>query len=199
MAAHTRRGERLPMPALPLPRSVQRKSHPHWFLPADWAQRFREALGGIDLDPCAARPELDQIHAVESYVYPAQDGLLLPWRGRVYCNPPYDRVGVRRFATKALREVAHLDALAVLVPCAPSSRWWRDLARSAEHVVFLPKRINFIDGSPTPGKTTSGRQCLSIFGWRLACVDAFEGIPVKHFMRDSTFREKAQQEGLWLS
>lgn len=172
-------------------------SHPHWYLPAKWAQRFRVALGGgIDLDPCAARPELDTIKAQTAYLYPAQDGLALPWSGRVYCNPPYDRHGMRAFASKAIREADNCRALALIVPCCPSSRSWRDLARAADEIIFLPVRINFIDGSPTPGKTTSGRQALSIFGWRLQDVEVFEGIPIRNFMQRASFREKPQQERL---
>lgn len=174
-----------------------RGSHPHWYLPPLWASRFRAALGGvIDLDPCAARPDLDAIHADTAYLYPYQDGLALPWFGRVYCNPPYDRNGVRAFASKAIREVDNCQSMALLAPCAPSSRWWRDLARAAEVVIFLPVRINFIDGSPNPGKTTSGKQALTIFGWRLQNVDAFEGIPVRDLMSRANFREKPQQEKL---
>ncbi len=174
-----------------------RKSHPHWYLPAEWSARFRAALGGrIDLDPCAARPELDTIRAETAYLYPARDGLALPWFGAVYCNPPYDRRGVRAFASKALREVHQLDALAILVPAFPSSRWWRDLARAADEVIFLPTRINFIDGSPNPGRTTSGRQALCVFGWRLRNVDALQGIPISNFMHRAAFREKPQQEPL---
>lgn len=172
-------------------------SHPHWYLPKAWAARFRVALGGtIDLDPCAARPELDTIKATTGYLYPFRDGLTLPWFGSVYVNGPYDRDGIRAFASKTIKEADNCEAIAFLGPCCPSSRWWRDLARAADEVIFLPTRINFIDGSPTPGKTTSGRQALSIFGWRLRNVEVFEGIPVANFMQRANFREKPQQERL---
>lgn len=184
-------------------------SHPHWYLPHPWAVRFRAALGGaIDLDPAAARPELDAIHAGCAYLWPREDGLALPWFGRVYCNPPYDRVGVRDFASKAIREAANVDAMALLVPCMTSSRWWRDLARVADEIVFLPTRINFVDGSRAavlasrrgePVTTgTSGRQPLCVFGWRLADVAALGGIPVAGFMDRSSFRERGEQEHLYL-
>jgi hypothetical protein len=44
-------------------------------------------LGEFDLDPCACASMPWQI-AKKSYA-PPQNGLLLPWEGRVFCNPPY--------------------------------------------------------------------------------------------------------------
>lgn len=168
-------------------------THPHWYLPASWVPSFVAALGGpIDLDPCAARPELDNIHASTSYVYPEQDGLGLPWLGRVYVNSPYDRKGVRDFADKTIRELPNVVALAALVPLRPSARWWRDLARAMEVCILLPRRIGFIDGTGvTRGMT--GRDELCVFGWRLADPDALGGIVVKNIMSRAAVREKPQR------
>lgn len=182
-------------------------THPHWYLPEKWAHRVRRALGGeVDLDPCAARPELDTIKAGVSYLLPHLDGLTLPWSGqfvgvrrpRVYCNPPYDRVGVRAFADKAIAEAPQCAALAVLVPLAPTSRWWRDLARAAELCVLLSQRINFIDGSErsddsTKPKPTTSRGDLCVFGWRLADPTAFHGVVVPRIMQGDHVLEKPQQ------
>ena len=46
-----------------------------------------EALGPFDLDPCAA-PGQPWTTAEHQYA-PPQDGLQLPWFGRVWLNPPY--------------------------------------------------------------------------------------------------------------
>lgn len=51
-----------------------------------------DALGLFDLDPCSAPdPELWPT-AAHHYTLPHQDGLRLPWFGRVWCNPPYGRL-----------------------------------------------------------------------------------------------------------
>lgn len=165
-------------------------AHPHWYTPRPFVDRLRKALGGdIDLDPCAAEPSLDQVHAKIAYLYPERNGLVLAWSGpngerlRVFANPPYDRQGVRLFADRILDQEPVCARLAVLVPLRPSARWWRDLARRAEVCVILPKRIAFIDGSATPKKGTTGRGELCVFGWRLADADALGGIVVPNIMQ----------------
>lgn len=48
-----------------------------------------KALGDFDLDPCASlnRPwDTAKHHYTEE-----DDGLIQPWFGRVWCNPPYGR------------------------------------------------------------------------------------------------------------
>lgn len=171
-------------------------AHPHWYLPRPWAVRVHAAMGGVDLDPCAAHPELDQVHAATSYLWPAQDGLTLPWSGRVYCNPPYDRRGVRLFTDRILAQEQHCDQLVVLVPLRPSARWWRDLARRAETCIILPKRIAFIDGSAEPKKGTTGRGELCFFAWRVVNLGALGGIAVNNIMAAAEVAERNVQRTL---
>ena len=47
-----------------------------------------DALGSFDLDPCAAPVESGWLTADKHYRLP-DDGMRLPWQGRVWCNPPY--------------------------------------------------------------------------------------------------------------
>jgi hypothetical protein len=47
-----------------------------------------DAIEPFDLDPCAA-PDPGRRTAGTHYVLPQQDGLRLPWFGRVWLNPPY--------------------------------------------------------------------------------------------------------------
>ena len=46
------------------------------------------ALGPFDLDPCAAPDPKPWNTAKKMYTLP-QNGLVLPWAGRVFLNPPY--------------------------------------------------------------------------------------------------------------
>ena len=60
-----------------------------WYTPPEIIEPVRAALGGIDLDPCSTRAAQDTVRATEYYALPDNDGLILPWFGRVWLNPPY--------------------------------------------------------------------------------------------------------------
>lgn len=46
-----------------------------------------KALGQFDLDPCA--PVVRPWDTAERHYSIKDNGLMLPWSGRVWCNPPY--------------------------------------------------------------------------------------------------------------
>jgi len=56
----------------------------HWLTPPELIQ----AAGPFDLDPCAYEKQ-PWSTAFTMYKLPEQNGLLLPWEGCVFCNPPY--------------------------------------------------------------------------------------------------------------
>ena len=82
-----------------------------------------EKLGPFDLDPCApvARPwDTAKRH------YTIEDnGLLLPWEGRVWLNPPYDKT-IGDFITR-LR--LHGNGLALIYARTDTELWQREVSR----------------------------------------------------------------------
>lgn len=97
-----------------------------------------EALGSFDLDPCGAP---GHILASESYLLENdQDGLTLPWQGRVWLNPPYGRV-MRTWVEKL---VEHGIGTA-LIPVATGTKLWQEVVfPEASAIHFYRHRIKFI-------------------------------------------------------
>jgi hypothetical protein len=116
--------------------------------PLVWVERVRAALGGvIDLDPCGN--ESDVVGAVRSYRWPREDGLELPWAGRVFVNPPYGKKKVSAFLRRSLLASQEgVASVVVLLPVSVDTLWWHELVwGKAKLVAFIKGRIAFyLDG-----------------------------------------------------
>src|SRR5215218_4718861 len=102
-----------------------------------------DALGPFDLDPCAADPRPWDCAATN--ITRAQNGLRVPWFGRVWLNPPFDRYQV---GTWMERLAEHGDGIALL-HARTEARWFRPVWESSAGILFLDRRIKFCrpDGS----------------------------------------------------
>jgi site-specific DNA-methyltransferase (adenine-specific) len=118
-----------------------------WATPADFFAKVDAEFGPFTLDPCAT-PENAKC---ASYYTREQDGLSLPWFGRVFCNPPYAGA-VRAWLQKACDSVesGHAELVVMLLFARTDSKWFQDY-QSIAQVRFLPGRLRFGDGkSPAP-------------------------------------------------
>jgi hypothetical protein len=79
------------------------------------------------------------------------DGLALPWRGKVFMNPPYGRT-LRQWVSKAQAEVtARRAALVVaLVPARTETLWWHHHIAGAADAFMLRGRLSFGNDTPAP-------------------------------------------------
>lgn len=94
--------------------------------------RLIHALGVFDLDPCAF-PGHDT--ALENYTLP-ECGLILPWFGRVWLNPPYGRnIGIW------LEKLEKHGNGVALVFNRTDTAWFQKLRPDA--VFFISGRISF--------------------------------------------------------
>lgn len=109
--------------------------------------RFNAYLGPFTLDVAAAKhnTKCGRFFTFED------DGLKQSWAGeRVWCNPPYSRIG--SWVEKAWREHETTDGIAMLLPANRTEQgWWqqhveprRDRVSSPLQVRFLPGRLRFI-------------------------------------------------------
>ena len=131
--------------------------------------RLYAALGTFDLDPCS--PTADRRTApvrARMYLTKDDDGLALPWRGKVFVNPPYGRT-LRQWVSKAQAEVtAHRAALVVaLVPARTETLWWHSHIAGAADAFMLRGRLSFGNGTPAPFPSA-----LILWGAAPAQIDA---------------------------
>jgi hypothetical protein len=113
----------------------------NWYTPPE----IFEALDLMfDLDPCSPGPG-HWVPARMIYTQ-AEDGLVQPWFGLVFMNPPF---GGRNGHVPWLRKFfAHGNGVAI-VRAYTSSAWWHEEMHQAELIVFPRGKTKFIrpDGS----------------------------------------------------
>jgi hypothetical protein len=64
-------------------------------------ERAKQVMGGIDLDPASCEMAQKTVQAGKYYTA-EQNGLLQPWEGRVWLNPPYAQPHIVNFTAKLI-------------------------------------------------------------------------------------------------
>jgi hypothetical protein len=90
-----------------------------WYTPASVYQPILERLSmtEFDLDPCS--PWLDGPIPAKTRYTPADNGLLQPWQGVVWCNPPYGGRIMAAWCDKAIQEARKGARVIILAHCMP--------------------------------------------------------------------------------
>lgn len=131
-----------------------------WFTPAEYIEAARRVMGRIDTDPASCVIANGVIRASIFYTT-EDDGLLQPWPGNVWLNPPYNMPWIERFVDKALAEYAADDSRSIMVLTNNSTdtAWFHKLL-AAGPVCFTRGRIRFWGDN---GDTLATRQGQAIF------------------------------------
>jgi hypothetical protein len=116
----------------------------------------------FDLDPASCPPELSAVPAKRFYTV-EDDGLSLPWEGRVWLNPPYSKPTpwVHRF-------IDHGHGIALL-PASRGARWLDHIWNDGDGVAIWIGVFNRADGSiyAQPFSTflfAMGQDCVEAIG-----------------------------------
>lgn len=112
-----------------------------WYTPPDLLELAREVLGRIDLDPASSVIAQATVRA-GTYYTKEDNGLVRPWSGRVWLNPPYSapKPWVKRLIDQYDRGA--VEAALILVNNATDATWFQELI--ARYPVLFPnKRIAF--------------------------------------------------------
>ncbi|SDT85680.1 DNA N-6-adenine-methyltransferase [Gordonia westfalica] len=118
-----------------------------------------DALGPFDLDPCAAPAEANWTTARHHYRLP-DDGLTLPWEGRVWCNPPYSNVW--RWLDRLAN---HGTGTALIFARTETAGFQAQVWRRATAVLFLEGRLTFHHRDGSKAAANSGApSCLVAYG-----------------------------------
>jgi len=96
-----------------------------------------EALGPFDLDPCT--PEKMPWKTAKRRYTPKEDGLAQPWKGRVWCNPPYGRA-----APAWIKKMAeHNNGILMIFARTETEMFQKWVWPMAEAILFMAGRVNF--------------------------------------------------------
>jgi hypothetical protein len=115
-----------------------------------------EALGDFDLDPCGA-PD----HATAREVWTPErvgDGLSMPWRGRVWLNPPYGRT-----MSDWMRALAiHGRGTALVFARTETALFHEWVWPHATAILFPRGRVTFLDPQGVAASANSGAPSVLI-------------------------------------
>lgn len=144
------------------------KSNEH-YTPKRFIEGARVVMGGIDLDP-ASCPEAQQTVQARAFYSLPQDGLLLPWQGRVWCNPPYGwrdpetRTSNKKVWTERLvsaYEDGEIDQACLLVTASTGDKWFQSLWA---YWLCFPRRIKFNVPKGGNGNNNPGSSVIAYLG-----------------------------------
>jgi len=164
-----------------------------WYTPARYVDAARKVMGGIDLDPASCDIANKVVKATKYYTQ-EENGLMQPWYGRVWLNPPYGLLdapdyGKRfhgggatpeekslqtMFIGRTLQEykVGNVEQVMLLVTANTTVRWFQSLW---DYPMCTPfPKIGFI----IPGSSQRQRQ---VFGNVFVYFGPNESAFLEHF------------------
>lgn len=140
-----------------------------WYTPP-WI--FEALEMKFDLDPCAPPGGVPWVPAAAHYSL-EHDGLSLPWFGNVWLNPPYGKQ-TGQFLQR-MRE--HAQGVA-LVFSRTDTTWFHESAIFADRLLFISKRVAFVDGLNLTAQGGLGSGSL-LLGWGLEASAALHRFQAK--------------------
>jgi ParB family transcriptional regulator, chromosome partitioning protein len=126
-----------------------------WYTPSYIVEAARQVLGAIDLDPASCEAAQSVVQAATWYSK-ADDGLLQPWAGRVWCNPPYS--APTKWADKLIGHyhAGDVSAALMLTNSYTETGWWQRLATNGTMLLFAG-RLQFWHPEKTSDRNRTGQ------------------------------------------
>ena len=111
-----------------------------WETPQEFFDKLNREFD-FTLDACAT-PENAKCR---NFYSPEQDGLSMPWNGRVWCNPPYGR-HVGQWVRKAYTSAQTGAIVVMLLPARTDTAWFHDYIYRRAEIRFVRGRLKFGGG-----------------------------------------------------
>lgn len=128
-----------------------------WGTPPKYVEPLAELIGGFDLDPASgAEPK----PYAETRYTEEEDGLITPWFGHVWLNPPYGRKENPEWAERTFDQIENTKSITALVPAAMSTDWFQEYYSEADVFCFIDTRLEFIGGEDS----ASFANVICVFG-----------------------------------
>ena len=149
------------------------KNNDEWLTPPD----IIKALGEFDLDPSS--PINRPWETAKKHYTVEDDGLVKPWEGRVWCNPPYGRETFKWIDKLA----THGNGIALIFARTETIGFHDHIWNCADAVFFFKGRLKFhyVDG--TQGGAANAPSCLVAYGKEnvnalIEFQDKYEGVTI---------------------
>jgi hypothetical protein len=124
--------------------------------------RLLNSIGSFDLDPCAA-PEPRPWPTAYRHITPPQDGLQMPWEGRVWLNPPYGSPAI--IGPWMRKMAAHNHGTALVFARTETAIFFETVWKVATGILFLEGRLYFHRPDGKRADANAGApSCLVAYG-----------------------------------
>lgn len=139
-----------------------------WYTPHRYIEAVRQVMGGIDLDPASCEFANRVVQATNFYTK-EENGLMHPWQGRVWLNPPYGKTqqgqasNLEHFTRYLIEQYqcGNVTEAMLLVPVNTATRWFDALWRFP--ICFPRFRVRFYN-EQGPSDGASFGTCFVYFG-----------------------------------
>ena len=135
----------------------------NWHTPPEWLDLAKEVLGTIDLDP-ASNEIANKLVQAKRFYTKEENGLLPPWHGTVWCNPPYSAALLKKFTARFVQEyeAGNLKEGIILTNSGTDTLWNQPLTKGVQ--AYTVGRISFLQPDGTRKATGSRGSCFTYFG-----------------------------------